>query len=149
MIHGYGGDDIIFGFAGDDALIGGEGADHLDGGTGAFDAAFYSDSNAAVTVNLALGFGRGGTAEGDTLVNVEDIIGSKFGDTLVGNDGNNRLMGEDGNDRLMGGFGADTLFGADGGGDVNATAGIDTAIYTDSPVGVTVNLATGLGFGGT
>jgi Ca2+-binding RTX toxin-like protein len=152
MIKAYDGDDVLFGFAGDDALFGGRGADHLDGGTGIFDTAFYSDSNTGVLVNLELGFGRHGTAEGDTLVNVDDIVGSPHRDTLIGNGGSNRLMGEVGDDRLTGGMGADFLFGGDGGDPAPAPSpadGVDTAVYSDSPVGVTVNLATGRGFGGT
>jgi Ca2+-binding RTX toxin-like protein len=149
MIKAFDGDDVMYGYAGDDAFFGGNGADYIDGGTGTYDTVFYSDSTVGVTVNLALGFGRYGTAEGDTLVNIDDIIGSKYRDTLIGNDGSNRLMGEEGNDRLTGGFGADALYGGDGGGDVNAPAGIDTAVYSDSPVGVTVNLQTGRGYGGT
>jgi Ca2+-binding RTX toxin-like protein len=150
LMRGFGGDDRMFGFAGDDLLIGGTGADFLDGGTGTFDTAGYMDSDVGVTVNLALGFGRFGTAEGDRLVNVDDIIGSPHRDTLIGNDGSNRLMGEVGDDMLTGGFGADFLFGGDGGNPPPSPAdGNDTAVYSDSPVGVTVNLATGRGFGGT
>jgi serralysin len=152
VISGLGGDDRMFGFAGDDLLKGGSGADFMDGGTGTFDTVYYGDSNAGVTVNLALGFGRFGTAEGDRLVNVDDIIGSPHRDTLIGNDGSNRLMGEVGDDMLTGGFGADFLFGGDGGSPPPSPSpadGSDTAVYSDSPVGVTVNLATGRGFGGT
>jgi serralysin len=150
LMHGYGGDDRMFGFAGDDLLIGGTGADFMDGGTGIFDTLGYMDSSVGVTVNLALGFGRFGTAEGDTFVNMDDIIGSPHDDTLTGNDGSNRLMGEVGNDVLTGGLGADQLFGGDGGDPPPTQAdGRDTAVYSDSAVGVAVNLANGRGFGGT
>jgi Ca2+-binding RTX toxin-like protein len=150
LMRGYGGDDRMFGFAGDDLLIGGTGADFMDGGTGIFDTLGYMDSSVGVTVNLALGFGRFGTAEGDTFVNMDDIIGSPHDDTLTGNDGSNRLMGELGNDVLTGGLGADQLFGGDGGDPPPTQAdGRDTAVYSDSAAGVTVNLANGRGFGGT
>lgn len=150
LMRGFGGDDRMFGFAGDDLLIGGSGADFLDGGTGTFDTAGYMDSNVGVLVNLELGFGRNGTAQGDVLVNVDDIIGSPHSDTLIGNTGSNRLMGEVGDDFLTGGLGPDFLFGGDGGNPPPSPAdGNDTAVYSDSPVGVTVNLATGRGFGGT
>jgi serralysin len=150
LMRGYGGDDQMFGFSGDDLLIGGTGADFMDGGTGIFDTLGYMDSSVGVTVNLALGFGRFGTAEGDTFVNMDDIIGSPHDDTLTGNDGSNRLMGEVGNDVLTGGLGADFLFGGDGGDPPPTQAdGRDTAVYSDSAIGVTVNLANGRGFGGT
>ena len=50
------GDDLLKGSLGGDQLIGGNGTDTVD----------YSVSNAAVTVNLELGFGSGGTAAGDS-----------------------------------------------------------------------------------
>jgi len=60
-------------------------------------------------------------------------------DTLQGFGGNDLLFGGSGNDTLDGGAGADTMLGG---------AGSDTADYSSSPVGVTVNLASGLGAGG-
>src|SRR5262245_21582892 len=152
IMRGFGGNDRLFGASGDDLLVGGSGADFMDGGTGTFDTASYSGSSVGVTVNLALGFGRFGEAEGDTLVNVDDIIGSPHADTLTGNDGSNRLMGEVGDDFLTGGLGPDFLFGGDGGDPPPSPSpadGVDTAIYSDSAVGVSVNLANGRGFGGT
>jgi glucose/arabinose dehydrogenase len=60
-------------------------------------------------------------------------------DTLQGFGGSDLLFGGSGNDTLDGGSGADTMLGG---------AGSDTADYSSSPVGVTVNLASGLGAGG-
>jgi Ca2+-binding RTX toxin-like protein len=145
LIRAFGGDDIIFGNGREDGIIGGWGADFIDGGEGsgvawAGDTAFYSDSPEGVHVDLALGFGRWGTAEGDRLVSIEDLIGSFHNDVLIGDSGANRFESEAGDDRLMGGGGADLLRGG---------AGRDTADYSDSAVGVTVNLENGRGFGGT
>src|SRR5215813_10576629 len=131
--------DMIFGFEGDDTLKGGGGADLLDGGAG-IDTIFYSDSTVAVSVNLATGHGFGGTADGDTYVSIENVFGSSFNDTIVGDSGSNQLHGLDGNDALTGGGGADQL---DGG------TGIDTVFYSDSAVGVGANLASGRGLAGT
>src|SRR5262249_57705343 len=102
---------------------------HLDGGAGN-DTASYDTSSTAVTVNLATGTGSGGDAQGDTLTNIENLIGSTFNDTLIGDQNANVLIG---------GAGADTLIGG---------GGSDTASYIDSTAGVTVNLATGTGTGG-
>ena len=44
----------------------------------------YSDSASGVTVNLTTGTGTGGEAEGDTYYSIEEVSGSKFGDTLIG-----------------------------------------------------------------
>jgi len=137
-IFGLGGDDWIYGLDGNDLLQGGEGADKLFGNDG-IDTAIYSDSPRGVTVNLHTGEGYGGTAEGDILVGIENITGSWWWDSLIGNGYDNVLSGLGGNDDLEGGAGADTL---DGG------WGVDSAIYADSPAGVTVNLLWGSASGG-
>src|SRR5712671_4654491 len=85
-LYGTSGADSIFGFAGNDTIKGGGGADRIDGGAGV-DMVFYSDSSIGVSVNLATGRGVGGTADGDTFVNVENVWGSSFNDTITGNDG--------------------------------------------------------------
>ncbi len=139
-------DDTLVGGAGNDTLFGGGGADHLDGGDGVLDITSYSDSTAAVTIDLSLGTGHGGTAEGDTLSGIELVLGSAFDDTLIGDGAANFLCGLGGDDRLAGGAGADFLFG------YNVTAGgdtgVDTADYSTSAAGVTVDLVSGAGHGG-
>ena len=55
-------------------------------------------SNAAVTINLDTNTYSGGHATGDTLTGIENITGSDFGDTLVGDAGDNVLTGGKGND---------------------------------------------------
>ena len=62
--RGVEGDDWLFGQGGDDGLIGGIGADWLFGGIGE-DMAIYWDSATGVYVDLTIGRGFGGTAEGD------------------------------------------------------------------------------------
>jgi len=83
--------------------VGEVGADILDGGTGT-DTAVYSASSAGVNVNLAnAGAQSGGDAAGDVLSNFENITGSAFNDTLIGDAGANVLTGGAGNDVLIGG----------------------------------------------
>ena len=83
-IYGLGGDDTLSGGAGDDRLDGGAGADALDGGADS-DTADYSESDAAVTVDLSSSAAQsGGYAQGDTLTSIENIIGSAHDDTLTG-----------------------------------------------------------------
>jgi Ca2+-binding RTX toxin-like protein len=122
VIVGTTGDDVIEGLGGNDILTGGAGADTLDGGTGN-DTASYADSIMGVTVNLATGVGSGGDAQGDTLMNIENLIGSANGDTLIGDTNNNVLEG---------GAGADVL---------NGGAGSDTASYAGAATGVIASLA--------
>src|SRR5262249_35237362 len=104
-------DDVLIGDAGDNVLVGGAGADQLDGG-GGFNTADYSTSSEAETVNLATGKGAGGDAEGDTVVNIQEVDGSSYDDTLIGSSGNDTFRGGAGNDTLTGGTGSDSyLFG--------------------------------------
>ena len=89
-VYGLDGDDTLFGLGGDDLLWGGKGADHLHGDKGT-DTASYKGSLEGVHVDLFGGFGLYGDAEGDTLDSIENLIGSKHDDTLVGNEKDNVL----------------------------------------------------------
>ena len=107
------GNDGLYGSSGNDVLNGGAGADVLNGG-GNIDAASYGGSAAFVTVSLADGLGHHGDAEGDTLVLIENLVGSGHDDVLGGNAGANALSGAAGNDALTGGAGGDRLTGGAG-----------------------------------
>jgi Ca2+-binding RTX toxin-like protein len=60
-----------------------------------------------VTVNLATGKGLLSHAKGDTYDSIENVTGSRFADTLIGNSQANVLDGSGGADILTGGGGAD------------------------------------------
>jgi Ca2+-binding RTX toxin-like protein len=144
---GSGYDDILIGHLTENTLVGGAGddvlsdalgvgADILDGGEGN-DTASYTDASTVsggVKVDLAIGGPqspqRGDAA--DTLISIENLIGSAGDDTLKGDGGANRLTGAVGADTLIGRAGDDVL---DGG------AGLDTASYAESSTGVTIDLA--------
>jgi Ca2+-binding RTX toxin-like protein len=145
-LYGEEGADELFGAAGADRLIGGQGADQLDGGAGV-DTADYRTSAAAVQVNLLAQSGLGGDAEGDTLVFIENLAGSNFGDVLTGDDAINRLQGFNGNDQLLGGGGNDRLLGGLGADVINGGDGVDTADYSTSLAAVQVNLKLNVGQG--
>jgi Ca2+-binding RTX toxin-like protein len=132
------GDNRLAGAGGDDWLKGGGGADTIDGGPGN-DTATYLNYGSGVTVNLGSGTGSGGAAQGDVLIDIENLYGTVYGDTLIGDAAANILHGDDGDDTLQGGGGGDRLIGADG---------VDTASYAGSTAGVTVNLTAGTGSGG-
>ena len=130
--------NTLTGTSGVDIIEGKGGADTIDGGAGT-DTASYSSSSAAVTVDLSAGTASGGDAEGDTLTNIENLIGSVNDDTLTGDANANRIFGGIGNDVIEGKAGADTI---DGG------AGTNTASYSSSSAGVTVDLSAGTASGG-
>ncbi|MCK9815051.1 calcium-binding protein, partial [Pseudomonas sp. MAFF 302046] len=84
-LTGTSGNDEINGLAGNDVIKGSAGADKIDGGAG-IDTVDYSASAEGINVDLRLGVGlvgQGGDAEGDTLNNIETVIGSAFNDTLT------------------------------------------------------------------
>jgi Ca2+-binding RTX toxin-like protein len=147
------GNDTISGLAGNDVLQGGNGSDQLDGGTNGLtqvsiaitgtppvvnvtvtggDRADYSDSTAAVTVQLADGLPEaGGFAAGDVLTGIEHIVGSSFNDTLIGDAGVNAIFGNAGSDIIAGGGGRDVLF-ATSGSPVTQTTAVDTFDYNST-----------------
>jgi Ca2+-binding RTX toxin-like protein len=109
-------DDVILGFEGDDSIYGNYGADQIDGGPGR-DVAHYH-AGAGVTIDLRdTGPQSGGQAEGDVLISIEDISGTRFDDTLIGTAASNHFWADTGNDTLIGGAG-DDFFECEGGGDV-------------------------------
>ncbi len=119
----------LFGGEGNDYLVGTINNDTIDGGNGtdtaSFINAFNGGSSTGVTVDLNVqGVAQNTVAAGmDTLVGIENLIGSSLDDTLIGNENANVLEGGLGNDTLIGG------------------AGDDTASYAGAAGGVTVSLA--------
>ena len=131
LLDGGKGIDKLFGDAGNDMLIGGEGADQLDGGLGV-DIASYVNSRSVISLSLLTGIGTGGDAAGDTLKDIENILGTPMpfgdystkyaaltgapltagtGDTLVGDTNANVISGLGGADFIDGGAGDDVLYG--------------------------------------
>jgi Ca2+-binding RTX toxin-like protein len=86
----------------------GRGGNDLIDGRGGIDRVEYSGETAGVTVDLSAGTAQDGSGGTDTLVNIEDVRGSLFADTIVGNGENNRLEGSGGDDTIDGGGGFDT-----------------------------------------
>lgn len=99
--------DIILGDAGDNLIDGGEGADTIDGGTGSDTISFVNAAN-AVVVDLAARLTWDG-ASNDTLTSIENVIGSRFNDTIRGDAGDNLIQGDGGADQILGGAGNDTV----------------------------------------
>jgi Ca2+-binding RTX toxin-like protein len=151
IVYGNDGKDSLYGENDDDKLIGGAGADLLNGGDGS-DTASYFTATSGVAVSLTLGRGIAGDAKGDVFVSIENLEGSDYKDSLIGdsqanilsglggddvldgrggNDtldggiGNDKLLGDDGNDLLLGQAGDDDLDGGNGNDTLNGGAGND------------------------
>ena len=114
VLAGGAGNDTLTGNGGNDTLIGGNGDDTLDGGA-SNDTADYSYAERGVIVYLQDGSGTETDADGnsytDTLINIENIIGTDESDILIGNGAANTLTGGEGVDYLQGGGNADSITG--------------------------------------
>ncbi|MFL9923775.1 calcium-binding protein, partial [Herbaspirillum lusitanum] len=112
----------VIGSAYNDIFIANTDANRFDGGSGGSDTVSYASSGAGVNVNLQTGLGSGGAAAGDSYTHIQNIIGTAYDDTFVGNVDANSF---------------------DGG-----TGGNDTVSYAGSTAGVSVNFVNGRGTGG-
>ncbi len=145
---GLAGTDALYGLAGNDTLNGGLGADLLNGSSG-FDYSSYETATSGVTFFLGGGSVNTGEAFGDSLSEIDGLIGSNFADLLGAGTGTNvitSIRGMGGNDWLFGGTGADTLEGGEGndvlsgganGDRLDGGAGIDVASYRNGGAVVT------------
>ncbi|MDB5507528.1 MAG: Serralysin [Devosia sp.] len=134
----YGGnqDDYIFATGGADYVDGGNGTDTLD----------FSRASGGVSFDPTYGKKLGAWVEGDTIIGIENIIGSAYadefglgdtGNSIRGGGGNDRLAGYGGNDALYGEADDDTLFGGTGADYLDGGAGFNIASFSDP---VTINL---------
>jgi Ca2+-binding RTX toxin-like protein len=115
-IRGGQGDDELNGGAGDDFLRGDQGTDSFDGGDGTDMLRFNAGASLdhGVTVDLSLGAVLDdGFGNAESVVNVENLRGSNFGDDLTGDANDNFVRGDAGEDTLNGGGGNDDLRGGD------------------------------------
>lgn len=147
ILVGGAGDDALEGGEGDDILFSGPGADRLDGGAGE-DTVSYANSDEKVRVDLTVR-GIGGAAadpqnpsdaDGDGFVGIENVIGTRRGDTIIGDDNANKLWGRAGYDVIDGGGGDDFIEGGDGGDTIDGGPGQDTLSYAESNDRIRVQL---------
>jgi Ca2+-binding RTX toxin-like protein len=115
------GNDSVLGGPGDgDVLRGALGRDAYDGGEGLNDTASYAVAGKAGTVSGGRGVQvdlNAGTASADgddDLTGIEDVIGTAFRDTIVGNAEANLIHGGGGDDHLAGAGPGDTAVGGSG-----------------------------------
>ncbi len=103
-ISGTSTDDTVSGGSSDDIFHSSEGADTIDGGGGT-NTVSYNASASGVTIQLNSGSSQGmdGQAQGDTLLNIQKLIGSEHADQFTFSDTNPN------NYTVDGGTGADSL----------------------------------------
>ena len=155
LLNGQQGNDTIYGGTEDDLIRPGTGDDFADGGSG-YDRVSYAsvgtDSlSTGVTVSLALqGTWQNASGGGiDYLIGFEHLTGTRFDDTLTGDNNDNWLWGGfdpasgiAGNDTISGGGGNDLIQIGMGNATVDGGTGSDTLTFLGDDVG----LATGVNF---
>lgn len=152
--------DTLEARGGDDSIIAAGAPLKVDGGAGVdslrFDSVRITGVNAAgtafiteATINGVIvdlssgsvlndGFGNSGQ-----VLNVENVSGAGFSDTLIGDSAANELYGLAGADVLMGGAGDDTLVGGAGNDTLIGGAGTDTAYFVGNRAGYTITAISG------
>ncbi|NES20941.1 MAG: calcium-binding protein [Symploca sp. SIO3E6] len=146
VLYGENGNDTLLGGGGNDRLIGGTGVDFFDGGAG-IDTVYFRGENSAVTADLsqssATYINDAGVEIVETLINIENLVGTAFDDQLIGDAGHNVLYGEDGDDTLLGGEGNDRLIGGTGADYLDGGEGIDTVYFRGESFAITADLSQG------
>jgi len=140
ILYGDDGNDRVYGSSGDDLIYDGLGDDFMNGGVGT-DTADFSKRTAAVYVDLTAnnalvggsvdsnGNCAGGT-ETNSLLGIEEIIGTLYGDQLVGESNvGTKLDGGAGSDWLFGGSDDDIFTGETGNDYVLLNGGSDPIVY--------------------
>lgn len=103
-------DRIILGDANNNILFNQNVDNKIDGGAG-IDTLSYSNASAAISINLSIHAAQDtGGAGIDIILNIENIIGSNYDDTLIGNAAANVLDGGLGADIMAGRNGDDTYY---------------------------------------
>ena len=139
--------DVVFGVEGfrgtrfDDVLLaapgagadeirfeGGAGADMMVGGSG-LEMASYANAPGVVNVNLTTNRHTGAHATGDQLVRIDGVEGSRFGDTITGDNRGNVFDGGEGNDVIRGRAGRDLFYLGAGNDTVYGGADPDVVVY--------------------
>lgn len=130
------GADTVYALGGSDTfhMVSGDVAnDMFDGGAGT-DTVDYTYADNAVYVDLTGGIGSATGNGTDTLISIENVVGTDDADTLIGGAGINVLTGGDGDDHIYGGTGGDTMLGG---------AGYNRLYFSDLSNAVDINIEAG------
>jgi len=132
-----------------DTLEGNGGDDTLDFGGSGFDRLIYEDAPGPVHVDLAISTVTGGDGADTLVVSPDYVLGSRYGDHILGNDDGQALVGGRGPDTIDGRGYVDAISPGRGDDTVDGGLGDDSVGYADATAGVTVDLALGTVTGGS
>jgi len=131
---------VLRGGSGQDLLSGALGADVFLGGSG-IDTVTYQARTAAVTVRVdGVALDGQPNEQDDVRTDVENVIGGRGNDVLIGSAAANRLSGGGGTDQLFGLLGNDVLDGGAAADRMFGGVGVDTATYAARTSSVIVSL---------
>lgn len=133
-LSGTAGNDFQLGLGGNDTLLASAGNDVIDGGAGT-DTYSLAASTAAANVNLTNGTASSATTGIDSLVSIENVIGSSAANVITDAIGANVLDGAGGDDTfvLVSDNVRDTIRGS---------GGTDTVDYSAATANLSITLAT-------
>ncbi|MET3430609.1 hypothetical protein ABIC71_000072 [Herbaspirillum seropedicae] len=124
-------------------LTGGKGADKLTAidANRAYTYASYAGSANGVSINLQTGVGSNGDAQGDTLFNIDNLIGSSQNDTFYASANANKLDGGAGSDTVN--YSLSTSSDGVNGVTVDLSAGSGSGNYADGDTYTNIENAVG------
>ena len=159
---GFGADTLIGGASADilhagatdsdpDTLEGMGGDDTLDFGGSGDDILTYEHAPSGVNIDLALSTVSGGDGVDVIVGSPLYVYGSRYGDSIIGDDDGNIIIAGAGPDTIDGGGYYDTIYPGRGNDSVDGGAGPDTLVYSDgtAAASVTVDLQLGTVTGGS
>lgn len=142
ILYGGGQDDRIFGGSDNDLILAGAGNDYVEGGEG--DDEVYGNDGDDLIIDLSgknaifAGYGNdeinisnssnlifAGFGNDKILTSDSNLIDSKIGNLIYGEDGNDLIESGSGNDQIYGGNGADLIFGKSGADYISGGVGND------------------------
>jgi RTX calcium-binding nonapeptide repeat (4 copies) len=103
------------GLGGDDIFLAGSAAETFHGGSGNNTVAYVAAPSGVDAFLDPQGQAYNtGFAHGDVYDHIQNLVGSRYGDVLIGDAQDNKIFGGDGNDTIVGGGGNDVLNGGSG-----------------------------------
>jgi Ca2+-binding RTX toxin-like protein len=130
--------NVFRGLGGYDWFVGSPGGRERYFGGDGDDTVTYYQSETGVSASLRngvpldgreTGYGSVGDAARDLFFEIENLVGTNFGDRLEGNSARNQLSGLEGDDFIFGYGGTDYIKGGGGDDVINGGAGSDFALY--------------------
>lgn len=113
---GNAGRDTLCGLAGNDTLDGGDNANTADysrdAGEGGAQGVIVNLSDREIVINsktISAGTALDGFGSVDTLISIQNIVGTEFSDNVTGSSADNVFIGSAGDDTMNGGEGVDTV----------------------------------------